>query len=263
MSVTTPTNNQPLLTEIRLGIVCPMANEGATAEQFITEVLQICRKYRFQSISFYTIFDRACVDGTMKLLTNMVDRPQELKIIYAPENRSVVDAYLRGYHEALAEKNDWILEIDAGYSHQPSDIHLLFNTMQQGHDCVFGSRFMKGSKYRYNSIYRYFVSKGGTLLINFLIGTRLKDMTSGFELFTSEALSSILNQGICSQGPFFQTEIKTYAHHLSIAEVPIQYKDGSHNIGKDTLIDSFSCLWKLFRKRLALKKIAPHSQRIP
>ncbi|HYJ46296.1 MAG TPA: glycosyltransferase, partial [Pyrinomonadaceae bacterium] len=165
-------------------------------------------------------------------------------------NRSVVDAYVRGYKEALAAGCDWILEIDAGFSHQPSDIPQFFASMLEGYDCVFGSRFCKGGSVSDSSTKREIISRGGTLLANLMLGTKLKDMTSGFEMFTRSALSEILEKGIHSRGPFFQTEIKAYSRKWRITEVPIQYRAASHDINNTAIKDSFSNLWRLFRLRL-------------
>ena len=153
MSLTEKTNNPLDLSSIRLGIVCPMANEKESAEKFVGEVLLKCRPFNFKTITLFIIFDNSCTDGTMDILKDSFKDDPEVKIIYAPENLNVVDAYLCGYNKAISERNDWILEIDAGFSHQPSDIPLFFETMHQGFDCVFGSRFMEGGVYSYNNIY--------------------------------------------------------------------------------------------------------------
>jgi dolichol-phosphate mannosyltransferase len=145
---------------------------------------------------------------------------------------------------------DWILEIDAGFSHQPSDIPQFFEKMRQGYDCVFGSRFCEGGTISDSSTKRKLISSGGTILANLLLGTKLKDMTSGFEMFTRDALMEVIKRGIKSRGPFFQTEIKAYCRRLKITEVPIQYRAASHNVGNQALKDSFSNLWRLFRLRL-------------
>ena len=49
----------------------------------------------------------------------------------------MVDAYVRGYKQALGRGNDWILEIDAGFSHDPRQIPLFFSEMTKAQDCVF------------------------------------------------------------------------------------------------------------------------------
>ncbi|HEY0384641.1 MAG TPA: glycosyltransferase [Pyrinomonadaceae bacterium] len=235
--------------EIKLGIVCPMASEEQTAIPFVTSVLEQCRSRQFAAITFFAILDRASKDRTLELLREYSVKEPELRVVWSPENKGVVDAYVRGYREALAEGCDWILEIDAGFSHQPEDIPLFFDKMREGYDCVFGSRFCEGGNISDSSFKRKLISRGGTLLANSLLGTRLRDMTSGFEMFSRRALEDVLKRGIKSRGPFFQTEIKTYCRNLKIVEVPIQYRAASHDVNNKALKDSFSNLWRLYRLR--------------
>lgn len=238
------------LSDIKLGIVCPMANEEMSAVPFVNAVLEQCLSRGFKSINFFVVLDRVSRDKTRGLLDELARERPELQVVWSPENRSVVDAYVRGYREAFNAGCDWILEIDAGFSHQPSDIPQFFDKMVEGYDCVFGSRFCAGGTVSDSSTKREFISRGGTILANLLLGTKLKDMTSGFEMFTRGALQEILKRGIKSRGPFFQTEIKAYCRNLRITEVPIQYRAASHNVGNQALKDSFSNLWRLFRLRL-------------
>lgn len=236
--------------EIKLGVVCPMANEEESATRFVREVLDECVPRGFKSVKFFAVLDRVSKDRTRELLEELkVERP-ELEVVWSPENRNVVDAYVRGYHEALNAGCDWILEIDAGFSHQPSDIPQFFDKMLEGYDCVFGSRFCRGGAISDSSMKRRFISRGGSVLSNLLLGTKLKDMTSGFEMFTRRTLMEVIKRGLKSRGPFFQTEIKAYCRKFKIAEVPIQYRAASHTVGNQALKDSFSNLWRLFRLRL-------------
>ncbi|HYG83061.1 MAG TPA: glycosyltransferase [Pyrinomonadaceae bacterium] len=236
--------------DIKLGVVCPMANEEASAVRFVNEVLDECVPRGFASVKFFAVLDRVSKDRTRELLEALKRERPELEVVWSPENRNVVDAYVRGYREALNAGCDWILEIDAGFSHQPSDIPQFFDKMTEGYDCVFGSRFCPGGAISDSSVKRKFISRGGSLLSNLLLGTKLKDMTSGFEMFTRRALLEVIKKGIKSSGPFFQTEIKAYCRRLRIAEVPIQYRAASHAVGNQALKDSFSNLWRLFRLRL-------------
>jgi len=232
-----------------LGIVCPMANERATAAEFVNLVLEQCKG--FGGVRFFAIFDNSCEDGTFELLERMQEEMAELRVVWAAENTCVADAYIRGYHEALDAGCDWILEIDAGFSHQPSEIARFFDKMSQGYDCVFGSRFCKGGKFKEAPFRRYLISRWGSIVTNLLMGTELTDMTSGFELFTSAALRKVLERGIRSRGHFFQTEIKIYCRDLRIAEVPISYRSPSQSVNLGILVDAFGNLFRLFGKRLA------------
>lgn len=225
-----------------------MANEGPDATRFVEQVLPFCTGFR--EVRFYAILDKATKDNSMELLRELEKREPRLKVVWAPENRCAVDAYIRGYKEALAAGHDWILEIDAGFSHQPEDLPLFFDTMAQGYDCVFGSRFMKGSRLSDASVKRYCISRGGTLLTNLLVGTRQTDMTSGFELFSRKALEMVLAKGIESRAHFFQTEIKVHCQQLRVIEVPIHYRAPSPRLKAAAIGDAFKHLWRLRKLRV-------------
>jgi len=236
------------LSDINLGIVCPMANERETAVELVRTALEQCKG--FKSVKFFAVLDNTCKDGTFDLLKDLADKPPELQLIWAPENTCVVDAYMRGYREALAADCDWILEMDAGFSHQPAEIPQFFDKMAEGFDCVFGSRFCKGGQFTDAPMSRYIISKWGSVLANLLLGTRLADMTSGFEMFTKIALAAALDKGINSRGHFFQTEIKAYCRNMRVTEVPIHYSQPSQTVDTTVLMDAFYNLLRLFGKRL-------------
>jgi dolichol-phosphate mannosyltransferase len=237
------------LATIKLGIVCPMANEEDSALRFVRAVLQHCTD--FKETAFFVVLDKANRDSTLDLLREYAADEPALRVIWAPENRTIADAYVRGYRAALEAGSDWILEIDAGFSHQPEDLPKFFDAMRQGYDCVFGSRFAPGGTMRECSWRRCLISKGGSLLTNLLLGTQLADMTSGFELFTNSALTMILEKGIHSRAHFFQTEIKVHCRNLALVEVPISYRMASPRVDFSCITEAFSQLWRLFRLRLA------------
>ncbi|MHC4265543.1 MAG: glycosyltransferase [Planctomycetota bacterium] len=241
-------HTSPEFCDINLGVVCPMANESKTAQEFINQVIQHCKN--FKSVFFFVILDNKSSDGTYQLLKDWQQTPSELNLIWAPENTCVVDAYIRGYREALNTGCDWILEIDAGFSHKPEDIPQFFEKMAEGYDCVFGSRYHRGASFTKAPWTRRFISKAGSVLTNVLLETKLKDMTSGFELFTEETLKMVLDKGIKSRAHFFQTEIKAYCRKLKYAEVPIQYSEPSENVSFAVLLDAFKNLFRLFLMRL-------------
>ncbi len=223
--------------EIHLGIACPMANEGEDAVRFVREALARCD--RFPQVQFFAVLDHATKDNSLDLLRAYATSEPRLVVVWAPENRCVVDAYIRGYREALAAGCDWILEIDAGFSHRPEDLPRFFDAMAQGYDCVFGSRFISGGVTTKIGLKRYIVSRGGTLLTNLLLGTRQTDMTSGFELFSRRALEMVLERGIRSRAHFFQTEIKVFCRKLRIVEVPIHYSSPSPRLKGSAITESF------------------------
>ena len=98
---------------------------------------------------------------------------------------------------------------------------------------------------------RRIISRGGTIAANLLLGTKLKDMTSGFEMFSRSALEMVLDKGIISRAHFFQTEIKAYCRNLRITEVPIRYRAPSAGVSNAVLGDAFTNLFRLFCLRVS------------
>ena len=131
---------------LKLAVVCPVANESATIIRFVRAVLDECGQAGFQSVKFFAVVDHVSKDNTLDLLKGLAAEEPQLEVVWAPENRNVTDAYIRGYREALNSGCDWILEMDAGFSHQPSDIPRFFARMAEGYVCVFGSRFCAGGE---------------------------------------------------------------------------------------------------------------------
>ena len=237
----------------QLGITCPMANEADNCVSFVRLLLQECGRFPFRRVRMFVVLDRVSIDGTRALLEEAARDEPRLEVVWAPENRCVVDAYVCGYKAALAAGCDWILEIDGGFSHDPADAPQFFQMMAQGYDCVFGTRFGRGGHFEESSIRRRLISRGGTVLTNLLLGTRLSDMTSGYELFGRQALEMVLARGIRSRAHFFQTEIKVFCRRLKCAEVPIKYRHPSPHLSNAAVLEALSRLAGLFRQRLVGK----------
>ncbi len=234
---------------LSLGIVCPMANEIATAGRFVSAVLTEAGKFPFKRITLFTVFDKVCKDGTGSLLESIAETESRLKVIHSPENRCVVDAYMKGYQIALQDGCDWILEMDAGFSHDPASIPDFLAKIREDIDVVYATRFTLGGKIVDSPLRRRCISRIGGLLSNVLLGSRLGDMTSGFILYSRQALEMVLAKGIESRGPFFQTEMKYHARELRYAEVPISYRGASHVVGKKAMADARFHLKRLVKQR--------------
>lgn len=235
------------LEKLHLGVITPMANEASTAMEFVQRVLDNCRSVPHTDL--FVVVDRVSTDGTRAVLEKYSQREPRLRVVWAPENKCVVDAYLRGYREALAAGCGWILEMDAGLSHLPEQIPSFLACIPEGFDCVFGSRFSRSGAYADASWKRRFVSRGGTCLANLMLGTRLSDMTSGFELFSCETLRLVLEKGIQSKAHFFQTEIRAYCHGVRIREVPIMYRNPSSQVNSRVIVEALRQLARLARLR--------------
>jgi len=232
-----------------LGVVIPLANEEGTVLELLSRVIaQLDGGDRI-----FCILDRVSRDRTMEIARRFAEGEPRVIVVWAPENRCVVDAYFRGYREALDAGCGWILEMDGGLSHLPEEIPRFLDAMYGGIDLAAGSRFMPGGKYHGFGI-RYIISRGGTLLANMLLHTRMKDMTSGFECFSARALRHVVERGVRSRAHFFQTEIRHMLHGWKWEEVPISYRNPSRRVGRENLREAFRMLWTMRRESVGARR---------
>ncbi len=231
---------------MRLGVTVPLANEEDTIDDFLKRVLAQLS----DDDGIFCVVDNASRDQTRRCVADWTTRDSRVHLVWAPENRCVVDAYFRGYRAALDAGCQWVLEMDGGLSHAPEQIGPFIEAMQQGYDYVGGCRFMRGGSFR-GPWSRYVISRGGTLLAGLLLRTRMKDMTGGFECFSRRALEAIMARGVRSRAHFFQTEINFTLRHWKRTEVPIDYRNPSKSVGMASLQEAFRNLWALYRESRA------------
>ncbi len=220
---------------IRLCVTTPIANEEETIERFMSEVCA----HLSEDDRFIMVIDDVSTDRTRAMVNNYIKNKNETRIslIEAPENRNVVDAYVRGYREALLLNARWVLEMDAGFSHEPSQIPNFIQKMQEGYEYVGGSRFIRNGSYK-GSTYRRLLSGGGSWIARLLLGTKMTDMTSGYQCFTQEAIQYVLDRGIQSKGAFFQTEMKYWVSKFRWFEIPINYGNTAATVPTRYLSDA-------------------------
>lgn len=228
--------------------VIPMANEEEEFHPFIA-VLKLTLD-RLGTGTVYLVVDTVSKDKTLELCRNLCAHDARFKTVWAPENRNVVDAYLRGFREAYAGGHEIIIEMDAGMSHDPRAIPMFLRVLNEGNECAFGSRFINGGSMAASPLKRRLLSRGGTLLANLLLGTRLYDMTSGFQGFHAHIVAALLDHQFLSTAHFYQTEVRYLLRRQRISEVPIHYQAPSPRVSRSAVGNSLKVLRHYFFMRL-------------
>ena len=229
-------------------LVIPMANEEPDFEPLIKAVTSVLD--RLQCGTVYFIVDNVSKDATLDLCKATSDADSRFITIWAPENRSIVDAYLRGLREAWSRGHRLIIEMDAGLSHDPLAIPMFLRVLNEGNECALGSRYINGGSNVGSPLKRRFFSRFGTLLARTLLGAKLKDMTSGYQGYRAELVESILKAKIHSKAHFYQTEIRHLLRNRRIMEVPIHYRAPSPRVSRKAITNSLKVLGYYCLKRI-------------
>ena len=221
-------------------IVMPVANEEATMAGLIEEILAL----PYDNLYLYPVVDDYSKDGTADIIRSY-ENTGRVKLIYYKESRGVITCYLEGFRRALADGAERIIEMDGGGSHKPSEIPQFIENLDKGYDCVWGSRFVEGGGISSQPLYRRILSSGGTILANVVLGTRLKDMTSGFEGFQAPVLRKLKLDEFLSLGHMYQTEMRYYCRKLNAIEVPIHYVGSSSSLKVSSVTEALRILFEL------------------
>ena len=222
-----------------------MANEETTITAFVRRVL----KQLGPDDVMYCIFDGACRDSTMDKVKALAEDDARIQVIFDENSKGPVDAYFRGYREALDGGCEWIVEMDAGLAHLPEHIPRFFEALANGAEFAPGSRFMPGAHYYGGRfLHKHLLSRGGTFLANVLLRTRYSDLTGGFKGHTRRVLQRVVDRGVHSKAHSFQIEVRQMLDDEYWEEVPITYRGASHVIDKSIVADCLLQLGKLWRK---------------
>lgn len=222
-------------------IVMPVANEEATMGQILDEILNL----PYNNLYIYPVIDSYSRDRTEEIIREKEKKNNKVKCIFHEKSDGVVSCYLEGFKRALADGAELILEMDGGGSHLPSEIPVFLEMLNKGYDCVWGSRFIEGGSMREQPLYRRILSQGGTILANLVLGTKLKDMTSGFEGFQRGILEDMDLDAFLSKGHMYQTEMRYYCRNKHTLEVPIHYVGTASSLKTSSVREALRLLFRL------------------
>ncbi|TCL59419.1 dolichol-phosphate mannosyltransferase [Kineothrix alysoides] len=231
-------------------IVMPIANEEATIGKVLDEILSL----GYDNLYIYPVMDNYSKDKTQKIVEEFEQKTDKVKLIFYKESYGVISCYLEGFRHALKDGAERIIEMDGGGSHLPAELPQFIEKLEEGYDCVWGSRFVTGGGVSNHPLYRRILSSGGTVLANAVLGTRLKDMTSGFEGFQRRILENMDLDKFLSKGHMYQTEMRYYCRNYHTIEVPIHYVGSESSFRMKSVTEALRILFELKRNEKSVMK---------
>jgi dolichol-phosphate mannosyltransferase len=171
------------------------------------------------------IVDDASPDGTGDLADRLAARDAAVRVLHRTEKNGLGQAYLAGFAIALAERFDFIVQIDADGSHDPNDLPRMLELASNGADLVIGSRWVQGGAVRNWPKVRQAISRTGNGYARFMLRSSIHDITAGFRVFRGETLRQLALDDVSSQGYCFQVELAWRAERngLTVTEHPITF----------------------------------------
>lgn len=211
-------------------VIIPTYNEKENIEAILQAIFDLQQDFHV------LVIDDGSPDGTADIVRSL--QPQFKYTVFLEERegkQGLGTAYIFGFRWAVAKGYRYIFEMDADFSHSPSDLPKLYDACKYGGaDVAVGSRYVKGGGIKNWPWDRIALSKGGSLYTRIITWMPIADPTAGFMCYKKEVLETINLDEIHFVGYAFQIEMKFAAWKLGfkIKEVPINFEDRKYGESK-------------------------------
>jgi len=224
-------------------VVTPTYNEAENIEKFIEQVLS-----KGPDIEVLVVDDNS-PDGTGSIVERLKAQNPRIHLISRVKKMGLGTAYVEGFRYAIANKFDYIFEMDADFSHNPEEIPNFLKKIES-YDLVIGSRYTNGVRVINWPIRRLILSYGANVYTRIITGMPVKDATGGFKCFRRKVLEAIDLDKIHSNGYAFQIEMnfKTWSKGFKLCEHPIIFverQSGISKMSKKIVYEAVFMVWKL------------------
>jgi dolichol-phosphate mannosyltransferase len=229
-------------------VLClPTYNERENLEAMIRELGGVLDTLQDRVL----IIDDASPDGTGEIADRLSAELSWVSVLHRESKEGIGPAYVAGFHWALAEGAELVLEMDCDFSHDPNDVPRLIEAAAEA-DLVLGSRYAPGGGTANWGLARRIVSRGGCLYAQILLGLRVRDLTGGFKCFRRAALEAIDIDALSAHGYAFQIETtyRVRRAELRVQEIPITFVERRAGSSKMTGSIVAEAMWKVPLLRL-------------
>lgn len=211
-------------------VIIPTYNEIENISNIIHAILVLDEKFDV------LVVDDNSPDGTAKEVLRLQNGyPDRLFLEIRSKKGGLGTAYVHGFKKAIKLGYDYIIEMDADFSHNPKDLTLLLNACKnEGYDVSIGSRYVKGVNVVNWPMKRILMSWFASKYVKLITQIPIHDTTAGFVCYKKEVLDTINLNKIQFVGYAFQIEMKMKAFQLKfkIKEVPVIFTDRSKGTSK-------------------------------
>jgi len=198
------------------------------------------------------VIDDGSPDGTGEIADTLAAELDGVSVLHRPRKEGLGPAYLAGFRQALTDGAELILEMDCDFSHDPADVPRLLAAAQEA-DLVLASRYVEGGGTRNWGFLRRFISRGGSLYAQVLLGLHVRDLTGGFKCYRRSVLEALPLDEIHSKGYAFQIETtyRALRKGFRVREIPITFVDRVEGGSKMSRAIVVEAVWKVPALRVA------------
>ena len=236
----------------QLSVVIPAHNEEKNIGRTVEELGRALERAGID-YEIVVVVDAKSADGTGVVADELAAADPAIAVVH----RVGVGGFGRAVREGLRVfKGDAVAIVMADSSDDPEDVVRCYRKLEDGYDCVFGSRFRRGSSTTGYPIQKLIVNRIVNRLIQLLFWTRMNDLTNAFKLYRREVIEAC---GPYSSSHFnltIEMSLSALIRRYHIAEIPINWYGRSWGASNLSILEMgrryLSVLLKLFFDRMLI-----------
>lgn len=225
-------------------VIIPTYNEKENIDAIVRAILD--QKLDIDIL----VVDDSSPDGTGAIVTELMAQfPGKVNLLTRMKKEGLGRAYIAGFKWGLEKNYEYLIEMDADFSHRPVDLIKHVNEWSKS-DFTIGSRYVPGGETVNWGLLRKFISRGGSFYSRIILGYPINDWTGGFNSWKRDVLIKIGLDSVTSNGYSFQIELKYKASRngFKVKEVPIVFEDrrvGKSKMSMKIVIEAFYKVWQI------------------
>ncbi|MCQ2097074.1 MAG: polyprenol monophosphomannose synthase [Fibrobacter sp.] len=181
------------------------------------------------------VVDDGSPDGTGDMVQAETEKNPRIHLIRRKGKMGLGTAYVTGFKWALERDYERVFEMDADFSHSPTDLTRFLDAAENGAELVLGSRYQHNRISVVNwDLKRLILSYGANVYTRLVTGLPISDATGGFKCYSRKALQALNLNRMKSDGYCFQIEttFKIWKKGLTVKEIPIVFTDRTRGTSK-------------------------------
>lgn len=180
------------------------------------------------------VIDDSSPDGTGAIAERVASELGQVTVLHRAGKAGLGAAYRHGFAQALDRGYEIVVTMDCDFSHDPSVVPTLIADIEGGADVAIGSRYVPGGGTVDWPMRRRLLSRWGNRYTGALLGTGVRDCTSGFRAYRASALAATEVASTTAEGYAFLTELvrRLARHGATIVETPITFRDRTRGTSK-------------------------------
>lgn len=180
------------------------------------------------------VVDDNSPDGTAKIVNETGESLGRIDLLQRSGKQGLGSAYREGFAIALERSYDVVVSMDVDFSHDPAALPAMLRLIDAGADAVIGSRYVPGGATVDWPLHRRMLSRWGNRYASLVLGLQVRDCTSGYRVYSADALAAIDPGSTTADGYAFLTELvrRLVRSGCRVVETPIVFADRRYGSSK-------------------------------